>query len=80
MRVLCSLWNADDWATQGGREKTYWTQAPFTAYYGYVKCSSSMEDSRASNARNRKGFLLIYNYCAYNNRFPQGISVECSKT
>ncbi|KAL8131931.1 hypothetical protein AgCh_007729 [Apium graveolens] len=33
IRVYASLWNADDWATQGGRVKTDWTKAPFTAYY-----------------------------------------------
>ncbi|WVZ94432.1 hypothetical protein U9M48_040325 [Paspalum notatum var. saurae] len=33
MRVEGSLWNADEWATQGGRVKTDWTQAPFYAYY-----------------------------------------------
>ncbi|XP_027169038.1 xyloglucan endotransglucosylase/hydrolase 2-like isoform X1 [Coffea eugenioides] len=33
MRVYCSLWNADDWATQGGRVKTDWTLAPFTVSY-----------------------------------------------
>ncbi|KAF5781806.1 putative xyloglucan:xyloglucosyl transferase [Helianthus annuus] len=33
MRVYASLWNADDWATQGGRVKTDWKNAPFTAYY-----------------------------------------------
>ncbi|PHT76884.1 Xyloglucan endotransglucosylase/hydrolase 2 [Capsicum annuum] len=33
MRVTASLWNADDWATQGGRVKTDWSMAPFTASY-----------------------------------------------
>ncbi|NP_001312041.1 putative xyloglucan endotransglucosylase/hydrolase protein 16 [Capsicum annuum] len=33
MRVYASLWNADDWATQGGRVKTDWSMAPFTASY-----------------------------------------------
>lgn len=33
MRNYASLWNADDWATQGGRVKTDWSKAPFTATY-----------------------------------------------
>ncbi|CAL4987712.1 unnamed protein product [Urochloa decumbens] len=33
MKLYSSLWNADDWATRGGREKTDWANAPFVASY-----------------------------------------------
>ncbi|KAM7477028.1 hypothetical protein LguiB_024271 [Lonicera macranthoides] len=33
MRVRASLWDADDWATRGGRVKTDWTKAPFVASF-----------------------------------------------
>ncbi|KAL9261135.1 putative xyloglucan endotransglucosylase/hydrolase protein 26 [Drosera capensis] len=33
MRAFASLWNADQWATQGGRVKTDWSLAPFTAKF-----------------------------------------------
>uniref|UniRef100_A0A0A9BGU8 Xyloglucan endotransglucosylase/hydrolase n=1 Tax=Arundo donax TaxID=35708 RepID=A0A0A9BGU8_ARUDO len=48
MRVYASLWNADDWATQGGRVKTDWSQAPFTAYfrnYRAISCTSGQSSS-----------------------------------
>ncbi|XAR66644.1 Xyloglucan:xyloglucosyl transferase [Bertholletia excelsa] len=32
MGMYSSLWNADDWTTQGGLVKTDWSKAPFTAY------------------------------------------------
>ncbi|KAG9148333.1 hypothetical protein Leryth_012283 [Lithospermum erythrorhizon] len=33
MRLFSSLWDAEAWATQGGRVKTDWKLAPFTASY-----------------------------------------------
>jgi xyloglucan:xyloglucosyl transferase len=33
MKIYSSLWNADDWATRGGQEKTDWSKAPFVASY-----------------------------------------------
>lgn len=41
MRLYSSLWNADDWATQGGRVKTDWSKAPFTASYRNFNADSS---------------------------------------
>ncbi|XP_021740185.1 probable xyloglucan endotransglucosylase/hydrolase protein 23 [Chenopodium quinoa] len=33
MKIYSSLWDAEDWATQGGRIKTDWSKAPFRASY-----------------------------------------------
>ncbi|WOK96443.1 xyloglucan endotransglucosylase/hydrolase protein 9 [Canna indica] len=33
MGVYSSIWNADDWATEGGRVKTDWSHAPFLATF-----------------------------------------------
>eukprot|EP01018_Ginkgo_biloba_P009113 Gb_08938 [translate_table: standard] len=33
MKIYSSLWNADDWATRGGLDKTDWSKAPFIAGY-----------------------------------------------
>uniref|UniRef100_A0A0D9W9Y4 Xyloglucan endotransglucosylase/hydrolase n=1 Tax=Leersia perrieri TaxID=77586 RepID=A0A0D9W9Y4_9ORYZ len=37
MAVYSSIWNADDWATQGGRVKTDWSHAPFVAAFRDVR-------------------------------------------
>jgi len=37
MAVYSSIWNADDWATQGGRVKTDWSHAPFDATFREVR-------------------------------------------
>ncbi|TVU42041.1 hypothetical protein EJB05_08424, partial [Eragrostis curvula] len=44
MRLHGTLWDAEEWATRGGRDKTDWTQAPFYAYYRNLRvtpCSPS---------------------------------------
>lgn len=33
MRIIASLWDGEDWATDGGQAKTNWSQAPFTAQF-----------------------------------------------
>ncbi|KAL1555707.1 Xyloglucan endotransglucosylase protein 1 [Salvia divinorum] len=90
MRVYCSLWNADDWATQGGRVKTDWAHAPFTAYYKNFNIGSCAPGTPCATqeldakARNRLRWVqqkhMVYNYCADSNRFPQGSSLECKRS
>ncbi|XP_008801408.2 probable xyloglucan endotransglucosylase/hydrolase protein 23 [Phoenix dactylifera] len=54
MRIYSSLWNADDWATQGGRVKTDWTNAPFTASYRNFHADACIWSSGASNCPAKK--------------------------
>ncbi|XP_057506351.1 xyloglucan endotransglucosylase protein 1-like [Actinidia eriantha] len=49
MRVYSSLWNADDWATQGGRVKTDWTHAPFTASYKNFNANACVRSAGSSS-------------------------------
>lgn len=47
MGIYGSLWNADDWATQGGRVKTNWSNAPFVVTFHSMEidaCDFSLPD------------------------------------
>ncbi|KAL6140456.1 hypothetical protein ACLB2K_058755 [Fragaria x ananassa] len=52
MRVYCSFWNADDWATQGGKVKADWSQGSKTVSYKNYNinaCMSWQQDCATSN-------------------------------
>ncbi|XP_006657289.2 xyloglucan endotransglucosylase/hydrolase protein 22-like [Oryza brachyantha] len=51
MRVYASMWDAEEWATQGGRVRTDWSQAPFTASYrGFAAAGCAPPSSSSSQA------------------------------
>ncbi|XP_028057990.1 probable xyloglucan endotransglucosylase/hydrolase protein 16 [Camellia sinensis] len=50
MRIYSSLWNADDWATQGGLVKTDWSKAPFTAFYRNFNANACVPSSSSSSS------------------------------
>jgi xyloglucan:xyloglucosyl transferase TCH4 len=55
MRVYGSMWGAEDWATQGGRVKTDWSQAPFTvSYKGFAASGCTSADATACARSNGK--------------------------
>lgn len=58
MRVYCSLWNADDWATQGGRVKTDWTKAPFIASYRNFNANGCVSGSPGTSCVSKPGESL----------------------
>ena len=41
VHVFASIWDAEEWATQGGRVKTDWSRAPFIAAYRRYNVSNS---------------------------------------
>ncbi|XP_072984946.1 probable xyloglucan endotransglucosylase/hydrolase protein 26 [Typha latifolia] len=57
MKAYSSIWNADEWATQKGRVKTDWTQAPFIARYRNIQlnicdCYNQGDINQCSSSQN----------------------------
>ncbi|CAI0559783.1 unnamed protein product, partial [Linum tenue] len=50
MSIHSSLWNADDWATQGGRVKADWTNAPFVASYKNFKAEACIRNPPSASS------------------------------
>lgn len=89
MRLYGSLWDAEDWATQGGRVKTDWSRAPFVAQYRNFTAAppataadgryGQQMDAAAQQAMKwARDNYMVYDYCADTKRFPQGAPPECS--
>ncbi|XP_047073397.1 xyloglucan endotransglucosylase/hydrolase 2-like [Lolium rigidum] len=88
MRVYCTIWDADDWATQGGRVKTDWSLAPFTAYFrnfkatscspnqGSKMCGQELDDAQKQQVQEVDANSKIYDYCADPKR-RIGSTEEC---
>uniref|UniRef100_J3MH64 Xyloglucan endotransglucosylase/hydrolase n=1 Tax=Oryza brachyantha TaxID=4533 RepID=J3MH64_ORYBR len=52
VHVFASIWDAEEWATQGGRVKTDWSRAPFVAAYRrYNVTNACVWDGGAGVAR-----------------------------
>ncbi|KAG5544799.1 hypothetical protein RHGRI_017294 [Rhododendron griersonianum] len=49
MTVYSTIWDAEDWATEGGRVKTNWTEAPFTASYKDFDINACVYSSGSSS-------------------------------
>ena len=45
MRIFSTLWNGDNWATDGGRVKVDWGKAPFVATYQSFDTSKPYKES-----------------------------------
>ncbi|CAO2829800.1 unnamed protein product [Amaranthus hypochondriacus] len=55
MRLYASIWDGEDWATQGGGIKTNWTAAPFTASFKNFKGDACIWSSTKSASSPNKG-------------------------
>ncbi|KAK9726560.1 hypothetical protein RND81_05G223300 [Saponaria officinalis] len=47
MKIEASLWNGEDWATDGGKTKTNWTCAPFRAFFDDFAIDGCSSDDRS---------------------------------
>ncbi|CAN6193185.1 unnamed protein product [Urochloa humidicola] len=58
MRVYASVWDAEEWATQGGRVKTDWSKAPFVASYRGFAAAGCTAGGAAACARSNGAWMF----------------------
>lgn len=54
MGIYGSLWNADDWATQGGTVKTNWSNAPFVVTFELLEIDACDFSAAAECGKSRE--------------------------
>ncbi|RDY10925.1 Xyloglucan endotransglucosylase/hydrolase protein 2 [Mucuna pruriens] len=55
MQIQATLWDADSWATNGGKTKTNWSYAPFKAYFqGFDVSGCQVTTSNSQNCSSYK--------------------------
>ncbi|KAK1320875.1 Xyloglucan endotransglucosylase/hydrolase protein 9 [Acorus calamus] len=59
MAIYASVWNADDWATQGGRVKTNWTHAPFVTSFRSFVIDACADDPVVAKCREEDGPAMV---------------------
>ncbi|KAG8074777.1 hypothetical protein GUJ93_ZPchr0006g43637 [Zizania palustris] len=57
MRVYASMWDAEEWATQGGRVRTDWSRAPFTASYRAFAANGCTSQDAAACGRSSSPWM-----------------------
>ncbi|XP_057807253.1 xyloglucan endotransglucosylase/hydrolase protein 9-like [Salvia miltiorrhiza] len=86
MGIYGSVWNADDWATQGGRVKTNWSNAPFIVTFRSLEIEAwqfwwdkpVVKETRRKQLKWVRDNFLVYDYCRDVDRFSlQGLPKEC---
>ena len=63
MNVYATIWDGDDWATEGGRIKVNWTHAPFVASYREFNADACTDTN--ANAASECASLKWWNQYEY---------------
>ncbi|KAI7726142.1 hypothetical protein M8C21_008626, partial [Ambrosia artemisiifolia] len=70
LQVVVSLWDGSSWATDGGKSKANWTQAPFQAHFQDFNIAGCRSDPSNPNkgCYSTKYLWNSRNYCQLNSR------------
>ncbi|CAA6661473.1 unnamed protein product [Spirodela intermedia] len=72
MKIIGSIWNGEDWATDGGKEKIDWSRGPSGPASG-ASPSTAVPPAAAARRGGPSGTrgYLTYDYCSDRSRHPR---------